>query len=78
MGEEEGVIVAEVQLDPNRKTQKKPRRYGTMWAFRMPWFAFIWPETQAQGELAYQADLNRKQRALAITNRHAAESPKNR
>lgn len=76
MGEEEGVIVAEVQLDPSRKTQKKPRRYGTMWAFRMPWFAFIWPETQAQGELAYQADLIRKQRALAITNSGSAPALK--
>ena len=66
MGEEEGVIVADVQLDPSRKTKKKPRRFGKMWAFRVPWYAFIWPQTQEQGERAYQANTNRRQRALSI------------
>jgi len=66
LGEEEGFIVADVQLDPSRKTKKKPPRFGEMWAFRVPWYAFIWPQTQKQGEQAYQANLNRRQRALSI------------
>lgn len=66
LGEEEGVIVADVQLDPGRKTKVKPRRFGKMWAFRVPWYAFIWPQTQEQGEAAYQANPDRRRRALAI------------
>jgi N-carbamoylputrescine amidase len=64
MGDEEGVIVAEVTLDPQRKHKKKPRCYGKMWAFPMPWFAFIWPETQQLGEQAYAANPRRRERAL--------------
>jgi N-carbamoylputrescine amidase len=67
LGHQEGAIVAEVQLDPSRKIKRKPRRYGKMWAFTVPWYAFIWPQTQEQGEQAYQANLQRKQRALAIS-----------
>jgi hypothetical protein len=36
-----------------------------MWAFSVPWYDFIWPQTQKQGEQAYQANLNRRQRALS-------------
>jgi len=64
MDDQEGVIVAEVCLDPNRKRVSKPRCYGKMWAMPMPWFAFIWPETQVEGELAYAKNDLRKERAL--------------
>jgi hypothetical protein len=50
MGDEEGVIVADFLLDTARKTKKRPRCFGKMWAFPMPWFAYIWPETQHMGE----------------------------
>jgi N-carbamoylputrescine amidase len=63
LGEEEGVLVAEVELDPARKKLKKPRCFKKMWAFPMPWFAFIWPETQLQGEQAYQNNNRRRERA---------------
>jgi N-carbamoylputrescine amidase len=66
LGDEEGVLVAEVELNPARKKLKKPRCYGKMWAFPMPWFAFIWPETQAQGEPAYRNNPRRRERALAV------------
>jgi len=36
MKAEEGVIVAEVVLSPERKRSKRPRRFGGMWAFPMP------------------------------------------
>jgi N-carbamoylputrescine amidase len=64
MGEEEGVVVADVELNPDRKRTKKPRCYGKMWAFPMPWFAFIWPQTQQEGEQAYAVNARRKEQAL--------------
>jgi N-carbamoylputrescine amidase len=69
MRAEEGVIVAEVVLSPERKRSKKPRRYGGMWAFPMPWFAYIWPETQQMGEKDYATNLRRRQAALKIAPR---------
>ena len=66
MNAEEGVIVAEVGLSPERKRSKRPRRYGRMWAFPMPWFAYIWPETQQMGEKDYAENLRRKQAARAV------------
>ena len=70
LGEEEGVIVAEVQLDPSRKRTGKPRCFGKMWALPMPWFAFILPMTQTEGEAAYTANERRKERALMISNQN--------
>jgi N-carbamoylputrescine amidase len=64
MKAEEGVIVAEVVLSPERKCSKRPRCYGGMWAFPMPWFAHIWPETQQMGEKAYAENPRRRQAAL--------------
>jgi hypothetical protein len=64
MKDEEGVIVAEVVLSPERKRSKRPRRFGGMWAFPMPWFAFIWPETQQLGEKGYAENPRRRQAAL--------------
>jgi len=63
MGEEEGVRVAEVALDPARRQTKTPRCYGKMWAFPMPWYAFIWPQTQHEGEPDYEANPRRKEQA---------------
>lgn len=65
---EQGVIVAEVTLNPERKSYKKPRRYGGMWAFPMPWYAFIWPETQKMGEMDYPNNPRRKRAALKVLN----------
>jgi N-carbamoylputrescine amidase len=61
---EEGAIVAEVILSPERKRSKKPPRYGGMWSFPMPWFAHIWPETQQLGEKDYAENPRRRQAAL--------------
>lgn len=67
MKAEEGVIVAEVALSPERKRSKKPRCYGGMWAFPMPWFAYIWPETQQMGEKDYAENPRRRQAALTAS-----------
>jgi hypothetical protein len=68
LGEEEGVLVAAVELGSAHRASKKPRCYEKMWAFPMPWFAFIWPETQLQGEQAYEDNDHRRQRALATSS----------
>jgi N-carbamoylputrescine amidase len=66
MGAEEGVIVAEVQLDPNKKRHAKPRCFGKMWALPVPWYAFIWPMTQEEGEQAYAMNERRKACARSV------------
>jgi N-carbamoylputrescine amidase len=63
LGEEEGVIVADVQLDPGLKAREKLRRYGQRWAFKVPWYAFIWPLTQRKAERGYAENVQRKERA---------------
>jgi N-carbamoylputrescine amidase len=65
---EEGVIVAEVLLSPERKRSQQPRYYGGMWAFPMPWFAPMWPETQHMGEKDYVENPRRREAARAIAN----------
>lgn len=74
LAEEEGVIVADVQLDPGLKGREKPRRFGQRWAFRVPWYAFIWPLTQQKGERAYQQSVQRKERA-AVMSRGTTATP---
>jgi N-carbamoylputrescine amidase len=64
MGEEEGVIVAEVELAPARKSKPRPQCFEDMWAFPMPWYAYIWPLTQHNGEQAYATNTLRRERAL--------------
>ncbi len=65
MGSKEGILVAEVILDPGRKKDKKLRCYGKMWALPMPWFAFILPETQHMGEKDYAENPRRREQALS-------------
>lgn len=67
LGEAEGVIVAEVALDPARKARRPPPDRGQLWALPVPWYAFIWPETQAMGERAYAENPRRPLRARAIS-----------
>jgi hypothetical protein len=67
MKAEEGTIVAEVVLSPERKRSKRSRCYGEMWAFPMPWYAYIWPETQQMGEKDYAENPRQRQAACAAT-----------
>ena len=65
MKAEEGVITADVVLRPERKSFKKLRCYSGMWAFPMPWLAYIWPETQRMGEKEYAENPRRMHAALS-------------
>jgi N-carbamoylputrescine amidase len=66
LGDEEGIIVADVHLGQNVERKSKPRRYGKMWGIPVPWYAFIWPLTQKWGEKSYAANVRRKKQALSI------------
>ena len=52
-GEEEGVIIADVHLDPYNKEKGSLECHGKLWAMPVPWYAFIWPMTQKTGEKKY-------------------------
>jgi N-carbamoylputrescine amidase len=72
LGAAEGVIVAEVDVDPALKARQPPRDHGQMWAIPVPWYAAMWPETQQLGEAAYAANIRRAQRALAMSGQRGA------
>jgi N-carbamoylputrescine amidase len=74
MDEEEGVIVAEINLDPRRRTGK-PRRYGSIWALPVPWFAFTWPMSQKSGEKAYASSSRRIEKARSIGSAGPTATP---
>lgn len=63
LSEEEGVMVSEITLDPQRKAHAPPKRYGKRWAVPVPWYSFIWPLTQKWGEKAYQGNERRRIKA---------------
>lgn len=67
LGADEGVICAEVALDPARKAMRPPKAYGR-WALPVPWYAFLWPLTQKLGERAYAKHLARPRLAFAISS----------
>jgi N-carbamoylputrescine amidase len=65
LGADEGVICAEVVLDPERKATQAPKAYGR-WALPVPWYGFIWPLTQKLGERAYAKHSTRANLAHAF------------
>jgi len=69
LGEDEGVIVADVHLDPERKRQERPECHGARWAMPVPWYAFLWPLTQRMGEKAYAENARRAACAKTAANR---------
>lgn len=75
LGEEEGVIVADVCLMPTAKHEGKPKRYGKMWGVPVPWYAFIWPLTQRMGEKSYATNPRRKARALSVSRGMKSVTP---
>lgn len=66
MGEEEGVIVADISIGGKEREKEEPRKYGKMWSIPVPWYAFIWPVTQRMGEKSYATNPRRKERALTV------------
>lgn len=68
LDEKEGIIIEQIHLDPTRKNKEMPHPYGEMWSFPVPWYAFIWPQTQKRGEEVYQQNERRKALASKLSN----------
>ncbi|MDD5329009.1 MAG: carbon-nitrogen hydrolase family protein [Sulfuricella sp.] len=66
LGADEGVICAEVTLDPERKAKRPPKPYGR-WSLPVPWYAFLWPLSQKFGERAYAKHPSRPGLARTIS-----------
>jgi len=75
LGDEEGIIVADVHLEEDDIRKSTPKRYGKIWAIPVPWYAFIWPMTQKWGEKSYATSIRRKERALSISRRVESVAP---
>ena len=67
LGDEEGIIVADVCPRQHTKHEGEPKRYGKIWGIPVPWYAFIWPLTQKMGEKSYATNTRRKERALSVS-----------
>ena len=67
LGDEEGIIVADVHIGHNAERKSEPKRYGKMWGIPVPWYAFIWPMSQKWGEKSYASNPRRKEHALLIS-----------
>jgi N-carbamoylputrescine amidase len=65
LGNEEGVIVADVVLDPARKVTSPPPCYGR-WSHRPYWYSRLWVVIEGLGSLAYGVSLARRRRARQI------------
>jgi N-carbamoylputrescine amidase len=65
LGDAEGIGIAEVELNPTRKTKSVPRSYGR-WALPVPWFTFFFPLAAFFGSRAYAKSKVRSERALAL------------
>lgn len=75
LGDEEGIIVADVHLEHSVERKNKPRRYGKIWGIPVPWYAFIWPLTQKWGEKSYATNIRRKERALSVSRSEKSVAP---
>jgi N-carbamoylputrescine amidase len=75
LGDEEGIIVANVHLGHNAERKSKPTRYGKMWSISVPWYAFIWPLTQKWGGKSYATNIRRKERALSVSRSAESVTP---
>lgn len=67
LGEEEGIIVADICLGHKAERKGVLKRYGKSWGIPVPWYAFIWPLTQKMGEKSYAINPRRKERALSVS-----------
>lgn len=66
LGDQEGIIVAEVCMHSDKIT-RQPKKYGKQWAVPVPWYSFIWPLTQKMGEKSYKNNLKRKEMARKVS-----------
>ena len=66
LGEEEGVIVGDVTLDPARKTGKPGQCFGR-WAYQGPWLRNVWRAVEFFGGRSYSKSSERKRKAREIS-----------
>ncbi len=67
IGEEEGVIVEEVSLDPRRKTRYCPPPYGR-WSMKVGWAMNQFVLVEAVGGLFYRISVERRRKAKIIAS----------
>lgn len=65
MADEEGVIVADITLDPRNKAVTRPQTHGH-WSMNVPWVAVLWRMSQKLGEWSYRRNPRRAAAARAI------------
>ncbi len=63
----EGIALAEIELDASLKTKKVPRSYGR-WALPVPWFSFMFPLVAFLGSFHYSWNKERAARANALVH----------
>lgn len=67
LGDEEGVVVEEVRLDPARRKEEVPPPRGR-WAFQVPWAMNQFRLIEAVGRASYRLSRERRRRARRIGN----------
>ena len=67
LGNDEGVIVADVHIGHSEERKSEPEQYGKMWGIPVPWYAFMWPMSQKWGEKSYATNTRRKEKALSVS-----------
>lgn len=68
LGDQEGIIVAEVHTGQHPERKSEPKQFGKMWGIPVPWYAFIWPLSQKWGEKSYISNMRRKREALSVSS----------
>jgi len=66
LGDEEGVLIEDVVLDPERKTSEMPPVHGR-WAREMPWKSNLFRVVEAAGSIWYRHNKERKRRVVEIS-----------
>lgn len=61
----EGIVVADVALDPEKKAASPPECNGR-WAIEVPWYAFMWLVTERMGHRSYVKNQRRRAKALSV------------
>ncbi len=67
MQNEEGVIIADITLDPSRKKDEKPTTYGR-WAWKGPLGRNVLRVPETLGRLSYKLSSKRKKKALKMSS----------
>jgi N-carbamoylputrescine amidase len=67
LGDNEGVLVEDVALDPSRKSQAPPQCWGR-WAIKVPWQTKAFRAVEVFGRLSYSFSSERRQRAREVSS----------